>query len=132
VRSLVPAGAVATTHRGTRPGTPYFADAPAVLVAALTDLDVGESPSHDAHALAAVLSAARPRDALTLWHLLARTAGEDRGRVHDALAFLVPPPPGVTREGILRGDPAMQDAWWGELGLGSAEFWRQWTVASPR
>lgn len=132
VRSLVPAGAVATTRRGARPGTPYFADAPAVLVAALTDLDVGESPAAQARALSTVLSAARPRDALTLWHLLARTAGADRALVHDALATLVPQPAGVTREGVLRGDPAMLDAWWNELGLGSAEFWRQWTVAVPR
>lgn len=129
VRSLVPAGAVAATRAETRPGTPYFADAPVALVAALAEVDFGESPAERARALQTVLSAARPRDALTLWHLLARTAGADRALVHDALATLVPQPAGVTREGVLRGDPAMLDAWWNELGLGSAEFWRQWTVA---
>ena len=40
----------------------------------------------------------------------------------------MPPPVEVTREGILRGDRAMRDAWWDALGLGSADFWRDWTA----
>ncbi len=64
-----------------------------------------------------------------MWHLLARTTDGERLRVHDTLAALIPPPPAVTREGVLRGDRAMLDAWWNELGLGAADFWREWTVA---
>jgi hypothetical protein len=83
-----------------------------------------------------VLSLARPRDALSLWHLLSRLEGAERARVFDSLASLVPPPAGVTRAGVLRGDAAMRDLWWDELGLGSAGFWRQWTSrwteATPR
>ena len=65
---------------------------------------------------------------LSLWHLLARTRGEESGRVFNRLASLVPPPDGVTREGVASGDAAMREAWWGELGLGSSEFWRGWTA----
>jgi hypothetical protein len=75
-----------------------------------------------------VLAEARPRDALSLWHLLSRVDGADRGRVFDRLARLVPPPVEVTREGILGGSRKMRDLWWDELGLGSAEFWRDWTT----
>lgn len=134
VRSLVPADAVAPTRASRGPGTPYFADAPASVVEGLVLVDFDASAEGRRRGLEAVLVGARPRDALSLWHLLARTTGDDRARVHDRLAALVPPPAGVTREGILRGDRAMLDAWWNELGLGSADFWRDWTApwsASP-
>jgi hypothetical protein len=127
LKSLVPAGAACPTRRGIGPGTPYFETAPEALRQALAVLDFsGNAAARDA-ALAAVLASARDRDALSLWHLLARTDGERRGRVFDRLAALVPPPAGVTREGVLRGEAAMRDAWWDELGLGSADFWRDWT-----
>ena len=61
------------------------------------------------------------------WILLSRLEGAERARVFDSLAALVPPPADVTRAGILRGDAAMRDLWWDELGLGSAGFWRLWT-----
>jgi hypothetical protein len=127
LQSLVPAGAACPTRRGIGPGTPYYETAPEALRRALAVLDFGRHPADRDAALASVLAAARERDALSLWHLLSRLDGKGRGRVFDRLAGLVPPPPGVTREGILRGDRAMRDAWWDELGLGSADFWRDWT-----
>ena len=33
----------------------------------------------------------------------------------------------MTRDGVLRGERAMRERWWDELGLGSSEFWRMWT-----
>ena len=54
-------------------------------------------------------------DALTLWHLLARAPLADRGLVFDALARRVAPPPDVTREGVLKLDKKMLDAWWTEI-----------------
>ncbi|MCL4812899.1 MAG: FecR domain-containing protein [Vicinamibacteraceae bacterium] len=125
--ALVPAGAIADTRTGTGPGTPHYEDASSGFDRALDVVDFGGAGAARREALAVVLSEARERDALSLWHLLTRTTGEDRGRVHDRLAALVPAPAGVTREGILRGDRAMLEAWWAELGLGSAEFWRSWT-----
>ncbi len=75
-------------------------------------------------ALATVLSESRKQDALTLWHLLARVSGEEQLRIYDRMAQLVPPPAGVTREGILRGDSQMRDAWADQLGIGSMTWWR--------
>ena len=127
LQSLVPAGAACPTRRGIGPGTPYYETAPEALQRGLAVLDFGSDPADRDAALAAVLAGARERDALSLWHLLARLDGEARGRVFDRLAALVPPPAEVTREGILRGDATLRDAWWDELGLGSADFWRGWT-----
>jgi hypothetical protein len=78
-----------------------------------------------------VLGEARRRDALSLWHLLARAPEGERGRLFDGLAGLVPPPPGVTREGVRAGDAGLLDAWWDALELGSAGFWRLWNAPGP-
>jgi hypothetical protein len=48
------------------------------------------------------------------------------------MAALVPPPVGVTREGILRGEHQMMDQWWNELGLNSASWWRLWKGPWPQ
>jgi len=129
--AFIPAGAVCTTRPGTGPGTPCFEDAPPALRAALTTFDFGP-PDRRASALATILAQARKRDALTLWHLLARVGTkDDRGRVYDRLAKLVPPPPAVTREGVLRLDPTMLDMWWNQLGLGDVSLWRTFERSWP-
>jgi len=127
LQSLVPAGAACATRRGIGPGTPYYEIAPQALRQALAELDFGPPGQARRIALDRALAVGRGPDALSLWHLLSRLDGEDRGRVFDRLAARVPPPAGVTRQGILRGDRAMRDLWWDELGLGSADFWRRWT-----
>lgn len=109
--SMVPAGAACETEPGIGPGTPYFEDASKAFRDALRKIDF----DHDASALKLLLDQARPRDTLTLWHLLARVNGEDRVRVYEKMAAFVPPPPGVTREGILRLDQQMLDTWKNEL-----------------
>jgi hypothetical protein len=129
--SFIPQGAMCATRRGRGPGTPYYSDAPPELVAALVALDFGTAGARP-HALSAALSVARPRDALSLWHLLTRTAPGDRGRVFDRLAQLAPPPAGVTRGGVLAGNRAMLDAWWDTLGLDSAGWWRLWETPWAR
>jgi hypothetical protein len=123
--AFIPAGAHCATRPGIGPGTPYFDDAPETLVRALGVIDFGE-PSSRRDAVSGVLSTARSRDAVTLWHLLSRLPADDRGRVFDALARMTPPPASVTRDGIARGDRAMLDAWWDELGLGTTSWWRLW------
>lgn len=88
-----------------------------------------------ADTLATVLAQARQRDAFTLWHLLSRTSPAERARVFDRLAQLVPPPAGVTREGLLEGDAQsqrkMRDLWWDALGLGDTSWWRMWKGPVP-
>ena len=93
--SFIPAGARCATRAGVGPGTPYMIDAPPALAEALALLDFGPaSGPARAAALSRVLAAARPDDAVTLWHLLARVPAADRGAVFDVLAGLVPPPRG--------------------------------------
>lgn len=123
--SFIPAGAMCPTRPGRGPGTPYYEDASAGLVAALRALDFGE-PSQRASALDSALAHARTRDAFSVWHLLARAPAADRGRVFDRLAALASPPGSVTRAGILRGDRRMLDRWWDSLGLESASWYRLW------
>jgi len=48
----------------------------------------------------------------------------ERPGVYDRLAALAPPPNGVTREGILRLDRTMLDAWWSSFGFGDIHLWR--------
>ena len=125
--SFIPAGAVCPTHRHSGPGIPYFEDASEPFRAALTQLDFHElSPESRATVLHDVLSQARKDDALSLWHLLSRTKDADREKVFRRFATLVPPPSGVTREGILRLDQRQLDLWWNALGLGDISIWRFW------
>jgi hypothetical protein len=120
------------TRPNLGPGTPYFKDASADFQSALAKFDTaGTDQTARMQALDLVLLQARERDALTLWHLLARTGDERRGKVFDRLAELIPPPPKVTREGVLNGDRAMLDAWWDKLGLGETEWWRMWKGPLP-
>jgi hypothetical protein len=127
--SFVPAGAMCLTHPGVGPGTPYRSDASSRLQTALEKVDWGFDSR--AAALAVVLSEARKEDSFTLWHLLACSSGAERLLVYDRLAQLVPPPAGVTREGVLRSNRGMLDLWWDELGLGNTEWWRLWERSWP-
>lgn len=106
--SIVPAGAVCVTEPGKGAGTPYFDDASARFREALTRLDFQHG---GAKALSVVLAEAREYDTLTLWHLLSRVSGAERSRVYERMAALISPPPGVTREGVLRLDKGMLDLW---------------------
>ena len=113
--SMVPAGAACETRTGLGPGTPYFEDASNVFREALKTVDFDPDANTRSSALVWILDQARPRDTLTLWHLLTRLDGEDRARVYDTMAALSPPPAGVTREGVLALDQKMLDAWRDEL-----------------
>jgi hypothetical protein len=125
--SFIPAGAACATRPRIGPGTPYFEDASGLLRAALSKLDFEtNTPAQRNAGLAVVLSQSRKRDALTLWHLLARVSDSERGRVYDRLAALAPPPSGVTREGVFHLDQKMLDLWWNQLDLGDVSLWRTW------
>jgi len=125
--AFIPAGAVCATRPRIGPGTPYFDDAPKSFCEALSRFDFAAGTPEERNAeLDRILAEARKRDALTVWHLLTRVDDAQRGRVYDRLATLVPPPSGVTREGILRLDQKMLDAWWNQLDLGDVFLWRNW------
>jgi hypothetical protein len=111
--SMVPAGASCATRPGIGPGTPYFEDASDAFRLALSKFDFGPEDKTKAimPTLDVLLNQARPRDSLTLWHLLPRIAETDRERVYDRLASLVAPPTGVTREGVLQLNEQMLQLW---------------------
>jgi hypothetical protein len=125
--SFIPEGAACVTRPRLGPGTPHFEDTSAAFRDALETIDLraGTLMVREA-AVNLVLAEARPRDVLTLWHLLSRVDASQRDRVFDRLAGFVAPPPEVTREGIASGDREMLDAWWNKLELGSASWWRIW------
>jgi hypothetical protein len=133
--AVVPAEASCRLRPGAGPGTPFFDDASPAFRAALDRIDAAPQ---DAAALETLLASARPRDALTLWHLLSRLSPDACGRVYDRLAALVAPPAGVTREGVARHDARMLDLWRSEMGLpaaGKLPFWQRalrplWTGAA--
>lgn len=128
--SFIPAGAMCSTRPKIGPGTPYFEDATESFRAALHTFDHAEPSDAATSALLTVLSQARPRDGLTLWHLLSRTRGSERAQVYARFAALVPPPPGVTRDGILQLDSQMLDLYWNALDLGDISLWRFWEQSS--
>lgn len=128
--SFIPAGAACATRPKVGPGTPYFEDASAEFRAALAKFDFEDASSQQrAHDVGIVLSEARQRDALTLWHLLARVDHEQRILVYERLSQFVPPPAAATKEGILRLDQPMLDLWWNELGFDDISVWRHWEHA---
>jgi hypothetical protein len=129
--SFIPAGARCVTRPGSGPGTPCFTDASSGFKNALALLDVGSTDRPREALLTQVLAEARREDGLTLWHLLARLRGDERDRVYTRLAELVPPPAGVTREGIMSGDRRMLDHWWDQLGFGEMKWWRLWQRGWP-
>ena len=122
IESFIPAGAACSTRRKSGPGLPYFLDASDRFRAAVEEYDSGERDNE----IDAILTDARPQDALTLWHLLERLPSSQRGRVYDRFAVLAPLPANVTRERIVRGDPAALDAAWNALDLGNTDWWRHW------
>ena len=117
--SFIPEGAACQTARTHGLGVPYFLDATPECRSALASLGKG-------NALDIVLAQARPKDALSLWHLLSRVPREERGRVFDRFASLVHLPPVVRREGVIEGNRAMLDQAWDALDLGNTGWWRHW------
>lgn len=125
--SFIPAGAQCETRPEFGPGTPCFTDASDNFKAALVRLDFEKlAPADRDAALKTILAEARPRDAFSLWHVLNRVDPVERPPVYDRLAQLAPPPDGVTRDAILRGDRRALDLWWDALGHGDASWFRFW------
>ncbi len=129
--SFVPAGASSRTDPRVGPGTPRYDDAEEDLRRALDDFDYGTDPAAKARDLQLVLARASARDAMTLWHLIARVPPADRAAVIAALDARVPMPAGITRDAVMRLDKAALDQWWDALGLRDASWWRKWKGPYP-
>lgn len=110
--SLVPAGASCRTRAEVGPGTPFFDDAADSLKKALIEIDFEKGGNA---ALESVLSAARVRDTLTLWHLLSRVDGAGRLRVYTRMVELAPLPDGIAPAKALKLDAETLKRWREEL-----------------
>lgn len=117
IESIVPAGASCATRPGIGPGTPYFDDASTAFKTALSkvDFETDKEVEWVVSPMQTVLAEARPRDTLTLWHLMYRVEGLQRERVFERMALLSPPPKEVTRDGCLQLDEKMLHLWKGYL-----------------
>lgn len=101
---IVPAGAVCRTLPGVGTGTPYFEDASAAFRLAVNRFDATKELRE---VLPALLSEARRRDTLTLWHVLQIARESEREAICDRMFELYGPPDGVTRAGLIELDRAM-------------------------
>lgn len=110
--SLVPAGASCRAEQHVGPGIPYFDDASEGMKRALESFSFEKSGQDS---LNVILTEARVRDTLTLWHLLSRVEVQDRARVYDRIASLTPVPPGISRQLALKLDPDTLRRWKEEL-----------------
>lgn len=120
--SFIPAGAACRTLARSGPGIPYFEDASEALIKSLQAFE----EQGDRVSAEAVISAARQKDGLTLWHLLTRLPPDQRGSVYDRFAALIPLPDRITRAAVLAGDSKALDACWEALGFENADWWRTW------
>lgn len=117
--AMIPAGAAAKMRHGSGPGTPYYEDTTSEFQDALEIVDFGSKERAVRQpALSLILAQARKQDVLSLFPLLVHVPPEERGLVFDRLSVLVPPPPGVTREGVLGFDERQINLWWNEWGIG--------------
>lgn len=124
--SFIPAGAHCVTRPRKGPGIPYYEDSTEALQNAVNQFDSATDWSTERAAVRRILTDARARDAITLWHLLRRVPAAQRSAVYDRLAQLVPIPGTVTRDGVVGGNSQMVDALWDSLGLGNTSWWRMW------
>lgn len=123
--SFIPADAACRVYARRGPGVPWFQDATAELREGLERWE--KKP--ESGALNAVLGAARPRDALTLWHLLSRVPAGERGLVFDRFSRVVKLPAEVQRAEVIAGDAHALDLCWNSLDLGDTSWWRTWKRA---
>ncbi|HXZ28197.1 MAG TPA: FecR domain-containing protein [Terriglobales bacterium] len=122
--TMVPEGAAAESRPGVGPGSSYYQDASPAFKTALREINFGpgSGPAHQA-ALSTLLQQARKRDLITLLNLMLRLPPQERGQVYDRAAQLSPPPPGVTRDAVVRGEHMALEPWWQNLGLGNVKRW---------
>ena len=96
--SFVPAGAFCETRKGKRMGTPFFTSASENFRRSLEEFDFGTRPEAE---ISELVSEARRKDTLTLWHLLYKIPGERRLEVFTRISQLVDLDPGITAEGVI-------------------------------
>lgn len=119
--SFIPAGAHCRIRERAGPGIPVYDDADPRF-----QRQVNAIGTRQAAPLAETLALARPKDALTLWHLILRTRKPERRQVVLRFADLVELPPDLLTDDLVNAQPRAMDTAWSALRLGSTEWWRNW------
>ena len=101
-------------------GVPVSNEASSTFKESLYKLDFENSSKNE---LAILLSEAKKKDLITLFHLLKHLDNESRGMIYDRISLLFKMPQRITREGIVHGDKDMMGRLWTELGLGSISIY---------
>ncbi len=130
----LPAGNDASLGDERGMGLPISHDATDRFKRLVSDID---SLGTSAERVAALLAVADRTSTITLFHLLPRVAGDERLQVVDRLAAFVPPPPGVTRDGLAqldssmlaRWEPALRQTWEGPPPHALRRWWNQLRLA---
>jgi len=104
--AYAPIGSEVFAVAGRGPGTPMATGASPALRAAVAGFDAG-----DRTALRGIIAAAGPRDTVTLWNLLSRTAGDARAEIVARLDAISPLPPGIRAGDVRAGDAAAIAGW---------------------
>jgi len=110
--SIVPAGVSCLTMKGKGLGTPFATDTTEEFRKALERFDFSGGGRA---AVQTILAKRGFYDMISLWHLLSRVSPADRLAVYDALSEYVKPPAKVTRDGVLKLNKSMLDAWRDEV-----------------
>jgi hypothetical protein len=126
---LVPAGASSEMITSRRPGVPVFDDAVPGFREAVRRLEA--APGDAAGVVDRVAALARPRDVLTLLHLVNRGVPA-RHRLVEQAAELWPPPNLAIINRVLQGDDRALWEWRDSLPLPPVKgWWRNWRDALP-
>jgi hypothetical protein len=104
----LPAGNAASLGAGRGPGLPFAIEAPDRFKALVGVID---SLGASAERVEVLLAVADQTSTITLFHLLPLLAHDQRLQTIDRLASFAPPPPGVTRDGLVHLDSAMLTRW---------------------
>ncbi|HUO83833.1 MAG TPA: hypothetical protein VM534_01855 [Thermoanaerobaculia bacterium] len=122
----VPRGAEATlSHRGV-PGIPRYQDADPRFIEAI------DQWSGDRRGLEDLLALARPRDRMTLWHLLRNGSPDQRRLIAERIAELEPLPPGMTVDRLAGGDRETVDRLGEDFGIRPSSRLGSWMRAGWR
>jgi hypothetical protein len=106
--SLVPTGAQCELREGVGPGTPYLAGASLEYIHRLQRFDFAPGGKTE---VAELIERATPCETFSLVYLVDRVDAVRRGVIYDRVAAVLPPWPGITREGIVALDAVMLADW---------------------
>jgi hypothetical protein len=111
-KSFIKEGGICEIKKGAAPGIPFLEDAPLFLVALIRRVD--NKIEMDNVFFISLLNSAREKDLFSLWHLFKKVDDDRKVMIYNKMISLNNSFIGITREGILSGNPEMIERW-GEM-----------------